>query len=209
MNPKLNIEQLAEFLAGRASPELASKLRRELTSPDADGRQFLVALDEAEHDPLAVDWSRLDEPATTGRQLPESTPGQGAGTGAIPTVQRATALPCSPGAGSRSVTRWLMTVAVGVASGLAAVAAVAGFEEVNRWPVFGSKSEARTAPERPLTAVTFAVAQQQAESLAPAGAAKAESGRSPSELAPLELSQETRLTGLQIREQLAATSFAP
>jgi hypothetical protein len=188
MNPKLNIEQLADFLAGRAEPEVAGRLRRELSDPDASAAEMLVALDEVDNDPLLVDWSRLDEP-------------RGEEHSALALASQATVAPPFM---RHSFGRWARTVATGIAGGLAAVVFLTGIDGATGFDRRHSAPGVSTEPTRPARAVSCDAELAKAESLSPQPFAEAEALENDS-LDSIALG-ETRLTGLQMREHLVAFS---
>jgi hypothetical protein len=224
-NTKLDIEQLADFLAGRASPDVAGRLRRELADPTADASELLMAFDEADGDPLNVDWSRLDEPS---RRL-DRQPRQQLASSGHAEVRVASG---KSSLTSLSLGHWMRTVAVGLAAGLASVAFLAALE--GKWSSFFRSNAAGEvqAVARPARAIKLDAELATAESLSPPiprlppvlqaspvspaspgtiethvslisiNSSPAEPTRDPPAV-EVKLAGETRPTGLQMREHLA------
>ena len=197
-NAKLDIEQLADFLAGRASPAVAGRLRRELANPEAEASELLLAFDEADGDPLDVDWSRLDEPLQNSSVLHRAT------------AQRSS---------RPNLRHWMRTVAVGLASGLATVAFLCAVD--GKWSAIfpaGAPSGAQ-AVARPPRAIKLEAELAKAESLSPQTALQeaaetfevnfvatdetASALPTVPQVAEVKLVGESRPTGLQMREHLA------
>jgi hypothetical protein len=97
-------------------------------------------------------------------------------------------------------------VAVGIAGGLATVAVLTGAQG-NSYLINSLTQAGRSiAPKRPLGAMKYDAALETAESLSPQSLAQVDAS-SGSSASSHEALVDTRLTGLQMREQFAALSF--